>query len=324
MITPARPHFVGIDVSKATLDVAILPGETTFQVPNDATGWAVLLTRLPAEGALTIVLEATGAYHRGVTLALAGAGHPPAVVNPERTHAFIRSEGVRAKTDRIDAGLLARFGQQKQPAPSPVRPANARQLAELVACREDLTKSLVMAKNRLHVASELVRDVHEATIAFVSEQIAQVDQRIAATIAADEALAERRQILQSVPGVGPVLSAVLLAGLPELGVLGAKPIASLAGVAPHPRDSGTRHGTRAIRGGRRAIRKALFQMARTAVRCDPVMGGHYRQLRERLSDKAAVIACARRMLGILNAMLRDGLSWPHTQVGQGRFLPHTA
>lgn len=174
-----------------------------------------------------------------------------------------------------------------------------------------------MAKNRLPVASERVRDVHEATIACVSEQIAQVDQRIAATIAADEALAERRRIRQSVPGVGPVLSAVLLAGLPELGVLGVKPIASLAGVAPHPRDSGTRHGTR-------AIRKALFQMARTAVRGDPVMGGQYRQLRERLSDKAAVIACARRMLGILTAMLRDGLSWPQTQVGQGRFLPHTA
>lgn len=316
--------WVGIDVSKATLEIAILPDDTTFQVPNAADGWARLLARLPAAGPVTIVLEATGSYHRGVTLALAGAGHPPAVINPHRTHAFLVSEGVRSKTDHGDARMLARFGQQKAPAPTPVVAENARMLADLVGCRDDLTKSLVMEKNRLGVASAAVQDIHHTMIAFLTEQLADIDGRITALIAADAELAARNALLRSVPGIGPVLSAVLLARLAELGQRDPKTLASLAGVAPHPRDSGTRRGARPIRGGRPAVCKALYQMAQTTVRCNPVIGAHYRQLRQRMPHKPAVIACARRMLGILNAMLRDGLTWQQTQVGQGVFLPDPA
>lgn len=324
MTAPDSCQYVGIDVSKATLAVAILPADTTFQVRNDAGGWAMLLARLPADGPLTIVLEATGSYHQGVTLALAGAGQPPAVINPERTSAFTRSEGVRAKTDRGDARLLARFGQQKQPAPSPVITATARTLKELVGCRDDLTKLATMEKNRLHVASAVTAPVHQAVLDTLTAQIRGLDAEIAALLAADEVLAERRRILQSVPGVGPVLSAVLLAGLPELGVLGAKPIASLAGVAPHPRDSGQHRGVRVIRGGRVTICRALYQVAVTATRCNPVIREHYTRLRTRRPHKVALIGCARWLLTIMTAMLRDGLTWEQTHVGQGAFLPATA
>lgn len=321
MTMPAGSHFVGIDVSKATLEVAILPDDATFRVRNDATGWAALIARLPKHGQVTVVLEATGAYHCGVAAALATAGWPPAVLNPQRSHAFIVSEGVRAKTDRSDARLLARFAQQKQPPPSPMLTETARQLKDLVACRDDLTKLRTMEQNRLHVASGATAPVHQAVLDTLSEQLRVLDQRIAELLAADPELAARTQILQSVPGIGPVLSAVLLAGLPELGSLGAKPIAALAGVAPHPRDSGARQGVRMIRGGRPTICKALYQVAVTAVRWDPVLRAHYQQLRVRRPHKVALIACARRVLGIMTMMLRDGLLWEQTRVGQGAFLP---
>lgn len=246
------------------------------------------------------------------------------MINPPRTHAFIVSEGVRAKTDRSDARLLARFGQQKAPPPSPVLTDNARDLKELVGCRDDLTKTMVMEKNRLGVARDLVQDIHQTTIAFLAEQIARIDRQIADLISADADLDTRNRRLQSAPGVGTVLSAVLLARLPELGGVDAKALASLAGVAPHPQDSGTTRGYRATTGGRPAVCKALSQMAQTATRCTPVMQAHYQQRRRRMTHKPAVIACARRMLGILNAMVRDGLTWPETTVGQGQFLPQPA
>ena len=271
MTRPSGPRWVGIDVSKATLDVAILPDEVTFQLTNDATGWEQLVTRGELATVQGIVLEATGSYHLGVTLALAGADHPPAVINPQRTHAFMVSEGMRSKTDRGDARLLARFGQQKQPAPTPVLSENARILRDLVGCRDDLTKHLVMEKNRRGIASAHVRDVHDTMIAFLIQQIAEVDQRIAALIAADAELTARAAVLRSAPGLGPVLSAVLLARLAELGQRDPKTLASLAGVAPHARDSGTRRGARTIGGGRPAVCKALFQMAQTAVRSNAVM-----------------------------------------------------
>lgn len=322
MAGPTR--FVGIDVSKAHLDVALLPEATTFRVTNDAPGWATLCARLTGETPLTIVLEATGAYHLGVTVALAEAGMPPAVLNPEQTHAFIRSEGQRTKTDRTDARLLARFAQQKQPTPSPVLTRNARDLKELVACRDDFTKLLTMEQNRLQVATDRTRGHHQAVIAHLTAERSAVAREIAQLIAADEVLATRQAILVSMPGIGPVLSAVLLAGLPELGQPAAKPLAALAGVAPHLQQSGARTPRGMIGGGRVTIRKALYQMAQTAIRCNPVLRAHFTQLRQRMPYKVALIACARRMLGILNVMVREGITWPDTKVGQGQFLPQSA
>ncbi len=316
------PHrWVGIDVSKAQLEIALLPDATTRCVANDDAGWRQLVAWLREVAPTGIVLEATGGYHVGVTLALAAAGRPPAVLNPEQTHAFIRSEGQRTKTDRTDARLLARFGQQKQPGPSPVLAQNARDLKELVACRDDFTKLLTMEKNRRQQATTRTQAHHQAVIDHLLAERRAVEQEIATLLDADPALATRTAILRSMPGIGPVLSAVLVAGLPELGQADAKGLAALAGVAPHLQQSGQRSPRGAIAGGRRTICKALYQMAQTAVTRNPVIRAHYQQLRQRLPHKPAVIACARRMLGILNAMVRDGLTWPETQVGQGHFLP---
>lgn len=256
---PKSPRWVGIAVSKAQLDVAILPEDTTFRVPNDDAGWATLCARLATEAVPTVVLEATGTYRVGVTLALAAAGLSPAVMNPEQTHAFIRSEGQRTKTDRIDARLLARFAQQKQPPPSPVLTQDAQDLKELVACRDDFTKLLTMQLNRLQVATERTRAHHQAVADHLTAERRAVDHEIAQVIAADPVLVTRNAILQSVPGIGPVLSAVLLAGLPELGQPDAKALAALAGVAPHTQQSGTRTGRGTIGAGaspsrRRSIR----------------------------------------------------------------------
>ncbi len=321
---PVPIRFVGIDVSKAHLDVALLPETTTFRVANDADGWAELIARLAGPTPPTVVLEATGFYHVGVTLALADAGMPPAVMNPEQTHAFIRSEGQRTKTDRTDAKLLARFGHQKHPCPSPVLTQNARDLKELVACRDDFTKLLTMEKNRLHVATDRTRAHHQAVLDALVTQRKEVERAIAALIAADAALAERNRIVQSMPGIGPILGPVFLAGLAELGQDDPNGLASLAGVAPHTQQSGSRKERGAIGGGRSTIRKALYQMATTAVVRNPVIKVHFQQLLLRMPYKAAVIACARRMLGILNAMVRDGLTWQETRVGQGQFLPDSA
>lgn len=217
--------------------------------------------------------------------------------------------------------MLARFAQQKQPPPSPVLTQHARDLKELVACRDDFTKLLTMETNRLVVATARTRSHHKAVIDHLTAQRRAVDHEIAGLIAADPALTTRNAILQSVPGIGPVLSAVLLAGLPEFGQQDAK---ALAGVAPHTHQSGTRSGRAAIGGGRITITKALYQMAHTAVIWDPVMTAHFTQLRRRMPYKVALIGCARRMLGILNAMVRKGLTWQETKVAQGHFLPDSA
>lgn len=317
--------YVGIDVSKRHLDVALLPGDVTFRVANDAAGWATIVTRVRAGGTpACLVVEATNTYHVGLTLALAEADLPAAVMNPQRTAAFKSWTGRRAKTDRHDARALAAFAQQQRPAPTPVPSATVRILKELLACRDGLPQTLVATKNRLQTATDVTRAVHERLLAALETERTQLETEIAAQIAADAVLAGRRALLLTVPGIGPVLSATLAAGLPELGLLEARPLAALAGLAPHPRDSGGTRGQRWCVGGRRHIATALYQMAVTAVRCDPIMGAHYRQLRARRPPKVALVAVARRMLGILNAMIRDGLTWQQTKVGQGQFLAEAA
>lgn len=315
--------WVGIDVAKATLVVAILPEQIEFTVANNAAGWADLITRLRATPPVGITLEATGSYHRGVTAALAVADLAPAVLNPAWVAGFKRSEGRLTKTDRSDARLLARYGQQKAPVPTGVRSQPVRDLGELVACRRELTKVLTMEQNRRQTATALTASVHTEVIDALTIQRAQLDRQIVALIAADPDLAARSRVLQSAPGVGAVLAATLLAELPELGTLSLKKLTALAGLAPHPRDSGQRHGVRFLQGGRRQVCRTLYQVAVTAVRCNSVMRAHYQQLRQRVPVKVALCACARRLLGILAAMVRDNLTWDETKVGQGIFLPAT-
>ncbi len=317
--------FVGIDVAKETLRVALLPDDEQRTIANTSAGWSELYRWLHHRAVACLVVEATGPYHVGLWLALGDAGLPVTVVNPSGTKAFARSLGQRAKTDPVDAALLARYAQERQPAPTPLPSDTARQIKELVSCREDLVKLKVMEQHRQQMATALSQPVHEVIIITLRDQITWLERQIADLIASDPALAQRVTQLQTVPGIGRTLSATLIVALPELGALGRTEIASLAGLAPHPQDSGTRHGYRRIVGGRRDVCKALSQMATTANRCNPVIHAHYQQLRSRgKPHKVAVVACARRMLGILTAMLRDGLTWHETKVGQGAFLPTSA
>lgn len=203
--------FVGIDVSKATLAVALRPGRGVTTLPNTPAGWADLVTRLDGLPQPGVVLEATGGYERGLVAALAVAGHPAAVINPARTHAFIASEGQQTKTDHTDADLLARFAAQKQPLPTPMPTVAQQHLAELVACRTDLVGLRVAARNRRQQATAVTRAHHEAVLAALTTQLARVETEIAAVIAADPQLARREALLRSAPGLGPVLAAVLRA-----------------------------------------------------------------------------------------------------------------
>ncbi len=318
-------QFVGIDVSKAQLDIVLSTQRRPLRVTNDATGWARLIARLAPTTAPCIVLEPTSTYHVGVVLALAEAGMPASLVNPRWARAFAESEGTLAKTDRVDAGVLARYAAQRQPAPTAVPSAALRELRELLTCRDGLVQMRVMALNRLETATAATAAIHRTVTAQLAVQQAEVEARIAAVLAADADLGDREQQLRTAPGVGPVVGPVLVAELPELGLLDGKALAALAGVAPHPHESGRQRGPRRTRGGRRPVTRALYQMALTAVRWDPAMGAHYRQLRERgKPPTVALIAVARRMLGILTAMVRDGLTWQQTRVGQGAFLPQAA
>lgn len=322
METTGRQQYIGIDVSKVHLDVAVLPANTSFQVTNDAAGWDHLLRQLGTAVPSCVVVEATNTYHVGAWLALAAAGWDVAVIDPARTHAFAKSEGIRAKTDRHDAKLLARFGQQKQPAPSAVPSAVMRTLAELVRGRDDLVRAYVTAKNQRHSADDAtVRAVHQRHVDHLATEIAALEAQIDDLLATDAELVERRRRLQSTPGVGEVLSAKLVTALPELGLVDRRAIASLAGVAPHPQESGTTQKSRACGGGRRPVTTALYQLTLTAVRCNAVVQAHYERLAARKPLKVARIATARWLLGILTAMLRDGLTWQETDVGQGMFLP---
>lgn len=308
--------WMGIDVAKAELVVAVGATGPILTVANDAAGWAPLGQTLATAPPAGIVWEATGVYHRGVTLALAAAGWRPTVLNPAQRHAFRLSEGKQAKTDRLDARVLVRFGQQKQPAPSPVWPDAVRQLKELVACRAEVTKLLTLEKHRQQLATAATVGVHTAIIATLQTQRATIEADIAALLKRDPELGPRAELLQTVPGIGLVGSAVLLAELPELGPLPATPLAALAGVAPHPQESGTQQGRRHLRGGRPAVRRALSLIALTATRGAPVLAAHDPQLCQRRPPKVALIACARRLLGSMTAMLREAIPWSQTHVVQ--------
>lgn len=327
MASSGSATWVGIDVSKDWLDVAILPTNHTFQVPNAARGWAQVITTLTGTPAPLIVLEATGPYHRAVTVALATAELPVAVVNPAWIAWYRRAEGKRTKTDRTDAQLLARYAADKQPSPTPLLPESARQLKELQGLRDDLTGELVATQNRRATASPLVQPFLDEGSAELTSRRARVDQTIADLLAREPALAERAAALTTVPGLGPTLVPGLLAHLPELGQVTAKQIASLAGVAPHLRQSGKFKGMAFIGGGRPAVRRILYLMALTAVRAsrtkpDAPMRVFYLQLLARGKARTlALIAVAHKMVGIINAMLRDGLTWQQTRVGQGHVLP---
>ena len=308
---PASPCFVGIDVSKDRLDVHIQPVVHAFAVPRTGAGLEQLLVELRALAPQIVVLEATGGFELTVAAALAGAGLPLAVVNPRQIRDFARATGRLAKTDTLDAQIIALFAERIRPEPRPVADAEAQALAELVARRRQVVEMIGMESNRRRQArSPRVQRTIEATLKTLQLQLAELDTEIDDTVRGSPVWRAADELLTSVPGIGDVTARTLIAELPELGHLDRRRIAALVGVAPINRDSGQMRGHRAIAGGRTSGRNVLFMATLTAIRWNPVLKAHYDQLIARgRPKKIAIVACIRRLLGILNAIIRTASPW---------------
>ncbi len=302
--------FVGIDVAKATLDVAVRPSGETWQVANEDAGIGDLVARLRGLDEVLIVCEATGGFERPVVVALATAQLPIVVANPRQVRDFARATGQLAKTDAIDAGILALFAERVQPTPRPLPDEAAQLLDALLTRRRQLLEMLVAEKNRLGFAPPPLHKSLRQHIRLLERQLDDVTRELAARIEASPVWQAKDDLLQSVPGVGPIVSYTLLGELPELGTLTHKPIAMLAGVAPLACDSGTLRGKRMVWGGRAPVRTALYMAALSGRRWNPQLRVFYdRLIAAGKPKKVALIACARKLLTILNAMARDNRQW---------------
>jgi len=306
--------WVGIDVSQAWLDVAIWPGPEHFRVSNEATAVAALAVRLGALQPRAVVLEATGGVEVLAASELHAAGLAVAVVNPRQAREFARSLGRLGKTDRVDALVLAQFAQASESNGrlTPLRLADAAEaeLKALVVRRRQLLGMLVAESNRRLRAPKLVRKSIVQHIKGLKRAVAEVEQELKRVLATAPTHKAKATLLGAVPGVGPQLSCTLLAELPELGHLGRRQIAALVGVAPHPWESGKFKGRRTIWGGRAHVRTMLYMAALSAVRYNPPLRAHYQALLERgKAKKLALVACMRKLLITLNAILRDATPW---------------
>jgi len=310
-------RIVGIDVAKARLDVAVAGHDGVVSFDNTAAGIAGLIDRLGGEPVALVVLEATGGYEVAAVRGLQAAGLPVAVINPRQARDFARASGRLAKTDALDARLLAAFGAALRPAPlPPVDPSQAA-IAALVARRRQVIDMLIAETNRREHAEPAMAGWIDDHILVLKSQLARLDAAI--TIAVEEcpALRRRYEIVTSVKSIGPATAAVLLAELPELGAIGHKQLAALVGVAPINRDSGTMRGERHIGGGRTAVRCAIYMATLSAIRFNPAITAFYRRLRDNgKRPKVAIVACMRKLLTVLNALVRDDKTWePITQDG---------
>lgn len=305
------PNFVGIDVSKDRLDVHVLPSRQCFAVARNGEGLEQLVGDLRRLAPALIVLEATGGFELTVAAALASAGLPLAVVNPRQIRDFARAIGRLAKTDTLDAEVIARFAERVRPEPRRLADADSRSLAELVARRRQVVEMIGMESNRLHQAGNpRVQRTLRATLRALTAQLACLDRDIDDTIKRSPVWRAADTLLTSVPGVGEVTSHTLIADLPELGQLDRRRLAALVGVAPINRDSGQMRGRRSIAGGRSDVRSTLYMATLSAIRWNPVISRHYKALVDRgRPKKVALVACMRRLLGILNAMMRTGTPW---------------
>jgi len=301
--------YLGIDVSAATLEIAVHDGPAaTFA--NDEAGIAALVPWAAAQTPALLVLEATGSYHTAVTAALVAAGLATAVVNPRQVRDFARSLGILAKTDRLDTRVLARFAAVVQPVPRALPDAATQALAAVLERRRQLVTMLTMEKNRLAVAPAPVRPSVRQHIRFLERAIAARDADLDTWIRQSPVWRAHEDLLRSVPGVGPQTARVLLAHLPELGHLPRRAIAALVGVAPLACDSGTLRGTRRCWGGRAPVRATLYMAVVAGIRCNPVLRAIYHRLRAAGKPaKVAITACMRRLLTILNAMVKTQQPW---------------
>lgn len=303
--------FVGIDVSKDRLDVHVRPCGDAFAVGRDGRGLEDLVERLRRVAPSLIAVEATGGFETIVAAAVAAAGLPLAVVNPAQVRHFAQAVGKRAKTDPLDAEMIARFAEAVRPVPRPVPDEAARLLAELVGRRRQLVEMLVAERQRaLHAANARVRKSLARHIAVLEKELGRIDDDIGMLVRGSPVWRAAEDLLVTVPGVGNTLARTFLAVLPELGRLDRRAIASLVGVAPYTRQSGRWRGKSMIGGGRADARAAVYMAALTASRHNPVLAAFYRRLVDAGKPKmVALVAVARKLVTILNAMLRDQRPW---------------
>jgi transposase len=301
---------IGIDVSKATLDIAALPDGESWTVTNDDAGLAELLPRIVALAPVLVVMEATGGFEMLAAITLAKAGLPIAVVNPRQVRDFAKAMGQLAKTDALDAGMLADFAQRVRPEPRPLPDEAAQLLDSLLTRRRQIVEMLTAEKNRLGFARGPVKRDISQHIRWLEKRLTDVDGDLQAAVAASPLYQAKSDLLRSVPGVGPVTALTLLATLPELGHLSRHQIAALVGVAPMNRDSGTMRGKRMVWGGRAPVRAVLYMAALVGLKHNPVLRVFYERLRVAGKPfKVAATACMRKLLTILNAMLHQNRRW---------------
>ena len=305
-----EPRFVGIDVSKARVDVAVRPTGRRWVMSYDEAGSKELVSQMVDLGPALVLLEATGGLELPLVAALAAAALPVVVVNPRQVRDFARATGTLAKTDALDAAVLAHFADAVRPSVRPLRDAETQVLNSLTARRHQVMTMLVSEKNRLGTAIRAVRPRVEAHIAWLDQELRDLDQELRQSLRRSPVWREKDDLLRTVPGVGEQLSLTLLADLPELGALDRRQIAALVGVAPFNRDSGTLRGRRAVWGGRSRVRGVLYMGTLTATRFNPIISDFYQRLLEAgKTKKVALVACMRKLLTILNAMVKNSSSW---------------
>jgi transposase len=311
---PDQSQFVGIDVAKAHLDVHVLPRDLSLRVLNDESGFSELLVFLKPFTVERVVLEATGKLEAPVAAALNAAKLPVAIVNPRQVRDFAKATGQLAKTDRIDARVLAEFARRVPIELRPIKDAQSQELEDLLARRRQLVQMIAAEKNRLLRARGRTLTDIRAHIAWMEKRLGRVDDDLQEAIKTSPLWRERDALFQSVPGAGPGLSLSLLINLPEIGSLPHRALAKLVGVAPLNRDSGIMRGRRVTWGGRANVRCALYMATMSAVRYNPVIKAHHQKLLAAGKKyKVALVACMRKLLTILNAIARSGVPWRPAQ-----------
>lgn len=305
-----KKNYVGIDVSKGTLDVAVDGEQEHWSFENDQSGINRAISMLKKFSPELVALEATGGYEIPLAAELGVNGLPTAVVNPRQIRDFARAAGMLAKTDILDARIIASFAAKMQPKPRGVPDAEAQELGAIIARRRQVIEMITAEKNRLGSAMKPVKPRIKAHIVWLQKELDGINASLRQKVKDSPIWREKDELLQSVPGVGPNLSITLLAEMPELGTQNQKKAAALVGVAPLNRDSGTLRGKRTIWGGRKTVRSALYMATLAATRHNPVIKDFYQRLcAEGKPKKVALTACMRKLLTILNAMLKNGTTW---------------
>ena len=305
--------FIGIDISKKYCDLAVIPDGTQARFNNDEEGQEAILSFIIPLNPARIIIEATGGYEMGIMRTLAEGNLPVVAVNPRQVRDFAKATGRLAKTDRIDAGVLAQFAKVIQPDIRPLPEKEAEVLRALVTRRRQLIQMLTMEKNRLEKSPPAAGKDIRNHIYYLTESLKMIDKDISRNIRKSPLWKEKETILMSMPGVGPVISCTLIAALPELGTLNRKAIAALVGLAPFNRDSGKYRGKRTIWGGRSHVRATLYMGAISAIKFNPAIRSFYKKLVEAgKAKKLALTACMRKLLTILNTMLKNKTTWIET------------